>query len=136
MNKEITGVAGELTPHFDARTDHEKYGLGCRHLENMFSRKYGTRARRPGTVFVTNTIDMDSIFESLVVYENMAVAFENLVVSTLEDTATNQALMPEFVCYENEILCYENTPVVISETAVLSSDMVCYENKVMFYENE
>lgn len=136
-NKSITGlVGGELTPHLDARDDFEKYSYGCRHLENMIPRKYGTNVRRPGTAFVVSVIDIDSILANIVVWENVAVAYENLVASTLADTATNNALMPEFVCYENKIVCYENRPTVISETAVLSSDMVCYENKVMFYENE
>ncbi len=136
MNEKIIGAAGEFTPHLDARNDFEKYAYGCRHLENMIPRKYGTSTRRPGTVFVTDTIDMDSILSSIVAYENVGVAYGNVVVSTLADTATNNTLMPKFICYEDKIVCYEDNPVVLSETAVLSSLLICNGNNVIFYENE
>ncbi len=135
-NKDISGLTGgEVTPHLDSRSDIDPYDRGFRHLDNMITKKYGTVTRRPGTVFVVSTIDLDTILPSIVAWQNVEVAWENLIVSTLADNATNNALMPLFVCYENEILCWENKPVVESETAVLSSDIVCWENKVVFYEN-
>jgi hypothetical protein len=43
---------GELTPHIDARSDTEKYGSGCRVLENMLPLPWGDVERRPGTEYV------------------------------------------------------------------------------------
>lgn len=43
--------SGELSPQIDARSDVEKYGSGCRHLENMLPRIYGSVERRPGTKY-------------------------------------------------------------------------------------
>ena len=44
--------AGELSPLLDARTDIEKYGKGCRQLQNAVLETYGAARRRAGTRFV------------------------------------------------------------------------------------
>lgn len=44
--------AGELSPQVDARSDVDKYRAGCRTLENMIPRIYGTAERRPGTKYI------------------------------------------------------------------------------------
>lgn len=41
-------TAGELSPHLDGRTDHEKYYAGCRRLENFVVRPHGSVFARPG----------------------------------------------------------------------------------------
>ena len=43
---------GEYSPLIDARSDIEKYGSGCRTLENFIPRIYGAIERRPGTMFI------------------------------------------------------------------------------------
>ncbi|BBD08747.1 hypothetical protein [Desulfovibrio ferrophilus] len=45
-------TAGELSPHLEGRTDHEKYYSGCRRLENFIPRPHGSVYKRPGTRFV------------------------------------------------------------------------------------
>ena len=45
----VTFSGGEFTPKIDTRTDTEKYASGCRRLENMIPRKYGSVEKRPGT---------------------------------------------------------------------------------------
>lgn len=45
-------TAGELSPHLEGRTDHEKYYSGCRRLENFIPRPHGSAYKRPGTRFV------------------------------------------------------------------------------------
>lgn len=44
--------AGELSPQIDSRSDVKKYGSGCRDLDNMLPRIYGSAERRPGTRYV------------------------------------------------------------------------------------
>jgi len=44
--------AGELSPLLDARVDVEKYGKGCRVLQNAIIETYGAVRRRPGLRFV------------------------------------------------------------------------------------
>lgn len=44
--------AGELSPYLDARPDIEKYGSGCRRLENMIVMPYGGAYRRGGTEYL------------------------------------------------------------------------------------
>lgn len=46
--------AGELSPQISERIDIEKYQAGCRRMENMIPRIYGTAERRPGTYFIAN----------------------------------------------------------------------------------
>ncbi|MBU1002373.1 MAG: hypothetical protein KKE73_07600 [Proteobacteria bacterium] len=50
-------TAGELSPHLDGRTDHEKYYCGCRRLENFIPRPHGSVYKRPGTRFVAQAKD-------------------------------------------------------------------------------
>ena len=49
--------AGKLTPLIDARSDVEKYGFGCRTLNNMLPLIYGPVVRRPGTKYIANVQD-------------------------------------------------------------------------------
>lgn len=51
----ISFNAGELSPKLDARTDLEKYGAGCRTLQNAFVEPYGAAIRRPGMQYVAST---------------------------------------------------------------------------------
>lgn len=44
--------SGYFSPKIDARSDTEKYGAGCRIIENMFPLVYGCAVRRPGTKYV------------------------------------------------------------------------------------
>ena len=41
--------SGIISPKADARDDVDFYSGGCRHLDNMIPRKYGSVVRRPGT---------------------------------------------------------------------------------------
>jgi hypothetical protein len=132
----INFSSGEFSPQIDCRSDIEKYVSGCRYLENFLPLIYGCVERRPGTVFIASTINLSLILASIVAWENVASCYENVVVSTLANTATNNALMPVFVCYQNDILCYENETVIESQTAVLSEEIYCYENNVLFYQND
>jgi hypothetical protein len=50
----ISFNAGELSPQIDARTDVAKYSSGCRTMENMLPRIYGSAERRPGTKYVAS----------------------------------------------------------------------------------
>ena len=52
--------SGELSPQIDARSDVDKYRAGCRILENMIPRIYGTAERRPGTKFIDEQLDHTS----------------------------------------------------------------------------
>ena len=51
----VTFASGELSPQIDARSDIDKYRAGCRTLQNMIPRIYGTAERRPGTKYI-NTL--------------------------------------------------------------------------------
>jgi hypothetical protein len=44
--------AGELSPLMGSRFDQEKYGFGCRTLENFIPLIYGGVERRPGTEYI------------------------------------------------------------------------------------
>jgi hypothetical protein len=44
--------AGELSPLLDARVDIDKYGNGCRQLQNAVVETYGAARRRPGLQFI------------------------------------------------------------------------------------
>jgi len=48
----VTFSGGEFSPKIDTRTDTEKYASGCRRLENMIPRKYGSVEKRPGTEMI------------------------------------------------------------------------------------
>jgi hypothetical protein len=55
-NKSILSFnAGELSPKLDARIDFEKYGSGCRTLQNALVEPYGAAVRRAGTQFIAST---------------------------------------------------------------------------------
>ena len=54
----ISFNSGELTPQIDARSDVDKYSNGCRHLENMLPRIYGSAERRPGTQFIYDATEV------------------------------------------------------------------------------
>lgn len=48
-------TGGELTPRLDGRTDFDKYGNGCRRLENQVSLPWGPAERLPGKRFICET---------------------------------------------------------------------------------
>lgn len=52
--------SGELTPQVDARSDVEKYSSGCRTLDNMIPRIYGSAERRPGTKYIADAKNSDA----------------------------------------------------------------------------
>ena len=43
---------GEYSPKIDVRSDTEKYVSGCRRLENMIPRVFGSVQKRPGTKLI------------------------------------------------------------------------------------
>jgi len=47
--------AGLLSPQIDSRSDVKKYSSGCRTLDNMIPRIYGSAERRPGTKYIAPT---------------------------------------------------------------------------------
>jgi hypothetical protein len=53
--------AGELTEQVDARSDVAKYSSGCRVLENMIPRSYGSATRRPGFKYVDDANSVSTI---------------------------------------------------------------------------
>ena len=59
MNKEIISFnTGEMTPKADSLHNIDKYQAGCRHLENLLPRIYGSVERRPGTIFLEITTSL------------------------------------------------------------------------------
>lgn len=63
----LSSNAGELSPKIDARSDIEKYGSGCRHLENMLPLIYGCAERRPGTAYIDTATDTPASVANTVV---------------------------------------------------------------------
>jgi len=55
----ISFNAGELSPQIDSRSDVKKYSSGCRDLDNMLPRIYGSAERRPGTKYIASTKNGD-----------------------------------------------------------------------------
>lgn len=56
MNQLIPSFnSGELSPRLESRPDLDKYGSGCRLLENFLIMPYGGVNRRPGTQFMGST---------------------------------------------------------------------------------
>ena len=51
----ISFNSGYLSPQIDARSDTEKYGSGCRILENFIPMIYGGVTKRPGTKYVATS---------------------------------------------------------------------------------
>lgn len=49
--------AGELSPKIHDRVDTEKYGSGCRKLDNFIPEKYGCVDKRPGTIFIVDVTE-------------------------------------------------------------------------------
>jgi hypothetical protein len=52
VKHQLSFAAGELSPWLDGRTDIEKYGGGCRVLENFIVLPQGAVQKRPGTEFL------------------------------------------------------------------------------------
>jgi len=103
----ITLNSGKLTPLIDARSDVEKYGGGCRELQNMIPLVYGPVTRRPGTLRVANCYDHDVksrmvkfIYSSTIAYKLefsnkiLNVYYEQTLVDTLA-TSYLEADLPE-----------------------------------------
>jgi hypothetical protein len=49
--------SGEMSPKLTDRVDTEKYGSGCKRLDNLIPEKYGCVERRPGTLFIIDITD-------------------------------------------------------------------------------
>lgn len=74
-NKVIVSLnAGELSPLMSSRFDQEKYGFGCRTLENFYPLIYGGAERRPGTQYIAGCISNDA--------KSRLVSFEHSVDDT------------------------------------------------------
>jgi hypothetical protein len=52
VKHQLSFGAGELSPWLDGRTDIEKYGGGCRTLENFIVLPQGAVQKRPGTEYI------------------------------------------------------------------------------------
>ncbi len=86
--------AGELTPQVDARSDVQKYSAGCRVMDNMLPRIYGSAERRPGTKYIDDA-NSPTIISRLVEFEYSdsiayIVEFSNLICRFFYDGATLQ----------------------------------------------
>lgn len=57
--------AGELSPQIDSRSDVKKYTSGCRDLDNMLPRIYGSAERRPGTKYIGATKVVKEIYQKV-----------------------------------------------------------------------
>ncbi len=121
---------GEFTPKIDARSDTEKYVSGCRILENMIPSVFGGVEKRPGTQFISSDGTFNTILESIVAHENLAVCHENSVVVTDFDE-----ILSQIVCHENIVMCFENEVVAFGNLPFLAR-AVCHENNMVFHEND
>lgn len=122
---------GEYTPKIDTRADIEQYSAGCRALQNMIPLIFGGVEKRPGTEFITSSAVFDTIVDGLVAHENIAVCWENNVVTTDFDS-----ILSKIICWENDAVCHENEVVVSGSTTTFISRIICHENNIVFYENE
>lgn len=93
--------AGELSPQIDARSDVDKYGRGCRHLENMIPRIYGGAERRPGTYYYLESYNSTAtirkipfIYSSTVAY---VLEFGNLYIRALYDGVEIDTIVSPYV---------------------------------------
>lgn len=68
--------AGELSPQIDARSDVEKYGSGCRHLENMIPRIYGGAERRPGTYYIASSYGTSQMVRMIPFIYSSTIAYD------------------------------------------------------------
>lgn len=126
----INFSGGEFTPKIDVRYDTERYVSGCRILDNMIPVVYGSVTKRPGTEFVSYTIDSSLILSYIMAYENNVECYENDVLVTHEST-----WLPEFLCYENEVLGYDSDTLSLSNY-FFEPYVVCYDNDILCYEND
>lgn len=66
MNEAIISFnSGELSPQIDSRSDVRKYKSGCRDLDNMLPRIYGSAERRPGTKYIASTKIVDNVYQKV-----------------------------------------------------------------------
>jgi len=134
----ISFNAGELSPQIDARIDVEKYGSGCRHLENMIPLIYGGVERRPGTKFIWRKMPFyGENIERLACHENDVLGYEN---DALFDKQTNKDVIPEvfasMLFYENDLMAFEGLGCTYEEVIYHNVDILFYENSVLCWENE
>ena len=110
--------AGELSDQIDARNDVEKYEAGCRHLENMIPRIYGSAERRPGTEFIYDAKNTPLSIANTVVIQ-IPFIFSTSIAYTVElgnryaRFYYNGDVLGdwEYVYYEDESLFYEGAYV-------------------------
>jgi hypothetical protein len=76
--------AGELSPLMDSRNDQEKYGSGCKTMENFIPLIYGGAERRPGLEFITEAKNND--------LKSRLVPFEHSVDDTYILEFSNQSI--------------------------------------------
>jgi len=125
----VTFNGGEGSPKIDTRSDTEKYTGLCRTLENMIPKIFGGAEKRPGTEFISYSIDSPEILSFILAHENEEVAYDNEIVTTKTSTWT-----PDLVCFDNQIICHENEAIAETDYFFVQR-MVCHENVVLFYEN-
>lgn len=66
MNEAIISFnTGELSPQIDSRSDVKKYSSGCRDMDNMLPRIYGSAERRPGTKYIASTKIVNDVYQKV-----------------------------------------------------------------------
>lgn len=68
--------SGELSPLVDARSDVEKHGSGCRHLQNFIPTIYGAAVRRPGTYYITSSYGGAQIVRMIPFIYSSTIAYD------------------------------------------------------------
>lgn len=85
VNKAIVSLnAGELSPLMQSRFDQQKYGFGCRTLENFIPLIYGGAERRPGLEYIAT--------QKSSLAKGRLVAFEHSVDDTYMLLFENQVI--------------------------------------------
>ncbi len=103
--------AGELSPQIDARSDVSKYSSGCRILEGMLPRKYGSAERRPGFKYVDNA--------------NSATVISRMVDFDYSDTIAYQVEFSNLLCrffFDGSVLQSGGVDVTVT-TSYLEADL-------------
>lgn len=77
----VSFTTGQVSPRLEGRADFQNYNSSCRTIENMYVRVQGPVSRRPGTRFISDVNDSDSIVR-LVPFEystddSYVLAFDN-----------------------------------------------------------
>ena len=108
----ITFNAGILGPLIDARADTNKYGAGCRILENMLPLIYGPAERRPGLEYIYGAYDSD------VVSKLIPFIYSNTIAYVIEMSA----LINRYY-FDGGIVVDDDDEVVTTATPYLEDDL-------------